>query len=554
MEGKKSWRTAPPPIPEEKIKHRYAADVVIVGAGHAGTCAARAASEVPGTSVIVLEQQDADDMRFFGGGEIGVVNSKWQAARGMEPIDPLEFANDWQLRSNNRSNYRLIKTFAEKSGAAFDWLIEPLSEEEKNSIYMKHQAGNENWPGSLNGIKTWRGAVTFGPLWLSTVMKMNIQIAVDHGTRFMYGMTACQLTKDGGRVTGVIAENDDGEYCFVEARKGVILAAGDFTGNAEMCHDLLTEIVDFYDEGVEVLGDGQDGSGLRMGYWAGGKVEPRSVPAMGGYFAYPGPGIIGTTGTLFLNKHGVRYCNEHFGMQHITHFAGCCQPNGKLWAIFDASIDEDISYQCPEHSGFDCNKPSIELGQDADPNFVPNITYIQRLHMNMDGAMKAGAEGYDVTKIHMATKNGRLYGAETLETLVQYMYPGDGEAQKNALAAVERYNELCRQGRDEDFGKDPALLHALDQGPYFAYGFVKDSGRPQGIDSYFLRAAVGGLLTDEHQNVLGDGWEPIPGLYATGNNCGGRFGKQYHTPISGVSLGMCHTLGREAGTTVANLP
>ena len=66
-EKKLAHRAAP--IPEEKIKHRYAADVVIVGAGHAGTCAARAASEVPETSVIVLEQQDVDDIRFFGGGE-----------------------------------------------------------------------------------------------------------------------------------------------------------------------------------------------------------------------------------------------------------------------------------------------------------------------------------------------------------------------------------------------------------------------------------------------------------------------------------------------------
>ena len=210
MQEHKSWRTAPPPVSEDMLRHQYCADVVIIGAGHAGTCAARAASEVKGTSVIVLEQQEEDDMRFFGGGEIGHINSKWQAERGMPYIDPLEFANDWQLRSNNRSNYQLIKKFAEKSGAAFDWLIEPITEEEKQSIYMKHQKGNENWPGSVNGIKTWRGAVTFGPQWLSNVMKLNIQIAVDNGAQFMYGMTAYQLVKEGDRVTGVIAEDTRG--------------------------------------------------------------------------------------------------------------------------------------------------------------------------------------------------------------------------------------------------------------------------------------------------------------------------------------------------------
>ena len=64
---------------------------------------------------------------------------------------------------------------------------------------------------------------------------------------------------------------------------------------------------------------------------------------------------------------------------------------------------------------------------------------------------------------------------------------------------------------------------------------------------------VGGLLTDEYQNVLNREREPIPGIYATGNCCGRRFGPQYSTPIAGVSIGMAITLGREVGRTVANL-
>ena len=37
------------------------------------------------------------------------------------------------------------------------------------------------------------------------------------------------------------------------------------------------------------------------------------------------------------------------------------------------------------------------------------------------------------------------------------------------------------------------------------------------------------------------------GLYASGNNSGGRFGSFYSTPIQGVSLGMALTLGRVLG-------
>ena len=62
---------------------------------------------------------------------------------------------------------------------------------------------------------------------------------------------------------------------------------------------------------------------------------------------------------------------------------------------------------------------------------------------------------------------------------------------------------------------------------------------------------MGGLLTDENQNVLGQDFTPIPGLFATGNCCGRRFGPQYSTPTAGVSIGIAITLGREAGKEAA---
>jgi predicted oxidoreductase len=64
---------------------------------------------------------------------------------------------------------------------------------------------------------------------------------------------------------------------------------------------------------------------------------------------------------------------------------------------------------------------------------------------------------------------------------------------------------------------------------------------------------VGGLLTDEYQNVLNQHKAPIPGLYASGNCCGRRFSLQYSTPIAGVSIGIALTLGREVGRIVAEL-
>jgi predicted oxidoreductase len=61
---------------------------------------------------------------------------------------------------------------------------------------------------------------------------------------------------------------------------------------------------------------------------------------------------------------------------------------------------------------------------------------------------------------------------------------------------------------------------------------------------------VGGLWVDGEQRVLGENWKPIKGLFATGNTTSGRFGRDYFTPLMGVSIGMAVCLGREAGISV----
>ena len=119
-----------------------------------------------------------------------------------------------------------------------------------------------------------------------------------------------------------------------------------------------------------------------------------------------------------------------------------------------------------------------------------------------------------------------------------------GEVRENVKASIERYNEVCRAGRDDDFGKDAKLLRPLDQWPlYIQFNEFNYVGR--------IMCTCGGLLTDENQNVLDDSYDPIPGLFATGNCCGRRFGPQYSTPTSGISIGVCITLGREAGIEAA---
>lgn len=116
-----------------------------------------------------------------------------------------------------------------------------------------------------------------------------------------------------------------------------------------MCRYLLAEAADLTEEGSDFTGHGWDGSGICMGLWAGGRLEPRSHAAMGGNYSFPGFGLIGATPVLRVNRHGRRYSDEAFGTHILAALPGAYQPNGNLWAVFDDQIERQITFQTPCH-------------------------------------------------------------------------------------------------------------------------------------------------------------------------------------------------------------
>lgn len=519
----------PGTIPGSEIAGTHDADVVIIGAGHAGTMAARAAAEL-GASVIVLEQQDRERQRILGIGEIGCINSQWQRSRGVPDVDIDEFMDDWQLRTGNRSDYRLVRRFAESCGEVFDRFIEPLTQDEKDSIHPMLFPPSPNMPSSLNGIRAWPGTPNMGMELQNRAVKANQSLAEGHGAGFLFGTRAERLVKDGGRVTGVIATMPDGSYARFIARRGVVLAAGDYSSNAEMCRDLLAEADDLIDEG-DMTGHGWDGSGIRMGVWAGGRLEPRSQAAMGGNYSFPGFDLIGSTPTLRVNCHGRRYSNEGFGTHILAAVPGARQPDGINWAVFDSDILEQITYQTPNHGALDY----------TDPRDMAKLT---------DALEKARSSMGDEVEVRDKAGSVRpLVCADTVHDLGERLF-GDPEDRMAFEETVARYNAVCKEGRDTDFGKDPRLLHPISRPPFYACGNMKDSHHPRG-QSLKLLVTVGGLMVDSGQRVLGMDFEPIPGLYATGNCSGCRFGAQYTTSLPGQSISMAQTMGWVLGKDLA---
>jgi predicted oxidoreductase len=149
--------------------------------------------------------------------------------------------------------------------------------------------------------------------------------------------------------------------------------------------------------------------------------------------------------------------------------------------------------------------------------------------------------------------SGTTCCANTLEELVDFMDCYQGDAKKKALAEIKRYNALCEKGVDVDFGKDRRILKATALKDPLFYATVATYN---GSGMFGLGAgmsATSGLDTDAEGRVLNSEFKPIKGLYAAGNNAGGRFITVYQSPISGISIGMAVTEGYLLGEMLAKL-
>lgn len=527
-----NWRTPPEPIAEENITNTLEADVVVIGFGQAGLACARAAIE-GGASVIVIEKMDEENHAWTGC-DFGHINSQWLKEQGIPEVDPVEVLNDWQLRGCNMSNPTLVMKYLKNCGDTFDWFISLASEENKKQLRAFHNPYPTNFKGELAGQKFWNGTAQFpgiffeGTYTITEHSKVVAQYIVDKGAQIFYSNDAQYLEKDdSGRVTGVIAKTPDG-YVRYNGTKGVVLAAGDFSADAEMVDELCPNInaLNFTGDGKKITGMDRDGKGIKMGVWAGGKLEPAPLSTMGGTFFFPS-GLIGSCGNLWLDNDCNRFCNEGFG-DPVFAGAEAARHKGTIYSIFDADIYQQLE--------------SFPAGHGSA--FVNDPTYKASLEQALADAYAAGPDGVDES---LTTTGGtiHLYAADTLDQLADYLGLS-GEKKDNFLASIENYNAKCAAGYDDDFGKDPSVLFPVQKAPY--YGFTKDI-----YAGYEFLCTTGGLWTDNNQNVYDEHLDVIPGLYATGNCCGRRFGVQYSTPIAGVSVGMAQTLGRELGKYLAAL-
>ncbi len=268
------WLGEEPEIPADQIAETIDTQIVICGAGHAGTACARKASEL-GAQVIVVDPQSEDTFSVLGN-DIGHLNSAWQTeVMGVPRYDEVDFMNEYQIYCAGRAQPELISQFAHRSGEAFDWFIDNFSDDEKAGIICLNWPAVEGYDYDRGIFKSYVGTPNFGgSVGLREAVIRTQDIAKENGAQFLYETTAVRLvhSDDNAEVTGVICQKADGSYVQINA-PAVVLACGDIGSNSQMYNAICAENYALGEYNDCRAFSGRDGSGIAMAMRMGAKVE-----------------------------------------------------------------------------------------------------------------------------------------------------------------------------------------------------------------------------------------------------------------------------------------
>lgn len=538
-DSENDWLGEAPEIDESKVTKTVDVDVAVVGCGIAGVAAVRSIAE-DGGKVAAFEKGDGPQCRS---GEYAVINGNVQAKWGRntwtrEQID--EIIDSHMVESTYRCKRAIMSKWAHNIGETFDWWVEANPDlyyaETTRSAIPDENANNflipifyplpEHYDWTQERFPCYPTSVEFLPD-QSVTVNANMQKAVDTGNvDTFYGCFVEKLIMEDGRCVGLYARDAaTGEYIKCNAARGVILSTGDYSQNTKMlkhfCPEVIENNITCMFTNVDVEGNfTNQGDGIQLGMWAGAQVQQSHAPMihhMGGGAALDGVGVMGNAGFLNLDWNGKRFMNEDLPGQQIENQIEL-QKNRESWQIFDSNWPEQLPYMPAAHGGA-CYYEDYASKEDGPKN---NATY-----RNYKSPYQLEA----------AVADGRAIKADTLEELVAKIYPDDTVAQQTALESIQRYNQLAKDGYDEDFHKPASRMWALENGPFYADKFT----------TALLLVCIGGLESDENCHTFDADRNIIPGLYVAGNVQGNRFATEYPIGLKGVSHSMAMYYGYVAG-------
>lgn len=526
-ESPKSWRDAPAPIPQDQLAEIYISDIVIVGAGNAGMAAGMRAVE-RGASVTIVEKLSAVGASRSS---FAAIDSRMQKAAGIS-LNKHEVVEELCKYASHRVDQKLIRLWANESGATMDWLADLMAQQGYEMI-VETDCGNEDhgfyktFPVCHNLQSVYEGDE---PVPYMADASVHPEIAMHlvepfmaAGGRILFNTPMQQLIRnEAGRVIGVVCKDADGDYVGVYARKGVMICTGGYAYNEDMMRDMNPQTV-AHCTTMEAY-PGNDGDGIKAATWIG--ADKDDVPTVmvfdrggvpsgvdgGGLYANSGVMThIGSQPFLKVNHDGERFCNESVPYDYIYH-AATKEKLSTYCMIFDANWRE----QTRQFHTIGCSR--MQLSPSGSKYILSTEDFQEFFFQNI--LMPAGI----------------CVEADTIEGLAEkLLIPADA-----LRATVDRYNELCAKGVDEDFGKESYRMMPIDTPPYRG---VTLGGQ--------LLCTLDGLRINTQMQVLDRSGEVIDGLYAGGNDSGGFFSNCYPELVVGIAMGRTFTFARLAGENMA---
>lgn len=485
---------------ESEITRTEDTDVLVIGAGITGTCAALAASDDGTTQVLCIEKMSEGRGMFEG---MGVVGGKKMAEAGNN-VDKAEAMDAMRNAAYYRVPVDPIKLWGDRSGEAADWLQERFDEGEGEiETYFKKGNPNSHFFPSVQTEIAFRS-----PQWseqtTSNAGGAGIFIVKDLANTFSqrsnatlrYRNAGVKLERgDDGRVTGAICKDSEGYY-RVNAKKGVILATGGFDANPQMLKAWCRP-EDMTNYGSWCPNYGTTGDGQLMGLAIGGQMDP--LPAcvmnfdMGNEDAFysSSTGMRPFIGGIFINEKGVRFASESMPFQARSNAISAQKNFGeKTWRVVGS---DQITV----------------TGEELEKS---------------------------VNKFEEIKAKGWAFESDSIEGLAEQM----GCDPATLKESIERFNGFVDAGKDEDFNRPMNGVTKVTGDKYYATMYQSA-----------ILATVSGLVVDYYCHVLDYDNEVIPGLYAAGGASGGFFSGNYPRHIFGPSIGRCVTFGYVSGQNAA---
>lgn len=537
-----SFEAVPEPIDESEIVETIDCEVLIVGAGISGNATAARASELSDNVRVIEAGPDFGASRSSTTG----YNTKYQHALGIEwnqEVRDQMILDAYMLSGRYQARIDLISLYVDHSGEMIDWVGGIMEDAGATVTYAapfsqtgeKLEAGTLLVDGDKTGITNYYDLFELSHNFVGNDPTVEFdwneamgKYAQSNGAVFDFNTKGMRIERreDGDReVTGVIAQNADGDYIRYNASKGVILAAGDYMRDHEMLEKYCPLALNNYYDFSAMYCDGQM---HKAAMWIGAGMD-----TMATLDAWPGQTITGkilrplptdvedpteaamwamSTGwswnpsvasypMLYVTNQGERFTNEETenitGCMRMANCLASVPPEGFAWSIWDGAWQE---------------------------KFGDNITTLTAFSINTQEQI----DNVDIPE-------GLTYKADTLEELADMM----SVPQDAFLKTVEEYNAMCETGHDDKFLKQAKWLKPIDTPPFYG------SGIGMGIE-----CVRGGLTMDGKLRVTDTEGVPIAHLYAVGNTGGSFYGNTYPSMIGGTGTGHGMTFGMLAAEEV----